>query len=134
MSRAIVEEVTEKFRQLVIAARVTVNVESDAESCLVRLNALYTENPALFPLAEIRWLNVLRATLGLRLSALRAGGPFARIARPKGVSLEDCWRCDTPLDERFREFCPTCQTAGCRWLICPVCHACGCARSGRLLV
>jgi hypothetical protein len=134
MSRAAIEELTETFRQLVIAARVTTTVESAADACLVRLNALYAENPARFAATEILWLNVLRATLGLRLSALRGSGPHARITRPPGVKLDYCWRCETPLDERFSDFCLTCATTYCRWFICPICRACGCARSGQTLV
>jgi|SRR5262245_2899207 len=134
MSKAAVEEQTEALRQLVIASKGTPTVAVAAEACLSRLNALYRKDPTLFSVEDVRWLNVLRGTLGLRLAAHKPGGPFARMAKPKGVKLDHCWRCETPLDARFNEFCPECSTKTCRWPICPVCQACGCAREGKTLV
>ena len=128
------EEATEAFRQLVIAARTSSTVGPAAAACVGRLNDLFRAEPGLFPAVDVRWLNALRGTLGLRLAAHCPGGPYARIARPPGTSLDHCWRCETPLDVRFTETCPTCSTETARILICPVCEACGCQSAGRVVV
>jgi hypothetical protein len=134
VKHAAIEDETEALRLLVIAARRTPDVEKEAEACLGRLSALYKKNPDLFTPEDVRWVNVLRGTLGVRLDAHRAGGPYARIAKPKGVRLDHCWRCETPLDERFTEVCPDCSTKAKRSFVCPVCRACGCQQTGKVLV
>ena len=134
MSKTVVEEETERFRQLVIAARADPAVGPQAERCLARLNALYEGDRGLFSPEDARWLNVLRGYLGVRLAA---HGPRAEhTARPKrkGDTLPHCWRCETPVDERFTETCPDCDGKAYHWMVCPVCRACGCQRSGKLLV
>jgi hypothetical protein len=129
-----IEEETEALRQLVIAARKSPAVAAEAEACLNRLTTIYKKNPTLFTAEDVRFVNVLRGTLGVRLEAHKPGGPYPRIAKPKGVKLDHCWRCETPLDERFTEICPDCSTKSSRSLVCPVCRACGCQKSGKILV
>jgi hypothetical protein len=133
VSNTNIEEETEKLRELVIAARANPKVETDAEACLDRLKALFKKNPASFSEESIRFINYLRGTLGVRLDAHRKGGPYPRIAKPKGVKLDHCWRCQTPLDSRFTEVCPDCSTSKVRIFVCPVCRACGCQHAGRVL-
>ena len=134
MTHTKIEDETEKLRQCVISSRETPSVEAEAEACLARLNALYEKTPDLFTEEDIRFLNVLRGRLGARLESHKAGGPYARIAKPKGVKLDHCWRCETPLDERFTEACPKCSTKAVKSLVCPVCKACGCQAAGNVLV
>jgi len=134
MLHAAVERETETLRQFVIAARSDAKVEAEAEACIGRLNALYQKTPDLFTLEDVRFVNVLRGQLGSRLAAHKPGGPYARIAKPKGVKLDHCWRCETPLDERFTETCPDCSTKAVKSLVCPVCKACGCQKAGKVLV
>jgi hypothetical protein len=134
MQHTTIENETEALRQLVIAARKDAQVEPEAEACLDRLNTLYKKHPDLFTPEDVRFLNVLRGQLGSRLEAHKPGGPYARIAKPKGVKLDHCWRCETPLDERFTEACATCSTKAIKSLVCPVCKACGCQSAGNVLV
>lgn len=134
MNRTAVEEATEAFRQLVIAARTNATVGPAAAACVTRLNALFRAEPSLFPVIDVRWLNTLRGILGLRLAAHCPGGPYPRIAKPPGARLDYCWRCETPLDVRFTESCPACSTETDRVLICPICEACGCQSAGRVVV
>jgi hypothetical protein len=129
-----IENETEALRQLVIAARKDAKVEPEAEACINRLNTLYKKHPDLFTPEDVRFVNVLRGQLGSRLEAHKPGGPYARIAKPKGVKLDHCWRCETPLDERFTEACATCSTKAIKALVCPVCKACGCQSAGKVLV
>src|SRR5436853_4988178 len=119
MSHAAIEKETETLRELVIAASRSPDVEAAAEACVDRLNALYKKAPDLFTEEDVRFLNVLRGRLGARLEAHRGGGPYAPIAKPKGTKLDHCWRCETPLDERFTQACPTCSTKGAKSLVCP---------------
>lgn len=136
MSTAVIaiEDEVERFRQIVIAARSTPSVGPQAEECLGRLNALYRRDPGLFSPEDVRWLNVLRGYLGQRLAAHRPGGKHTRLAKRKGDALDHCWRCETPVDERFTELCPDCDSKAYHWRVCPVCRACGCQRSGKVLV
>jgi hypothetical protein len=129
-----IEDETEKLRQYVISSRDNPAVEADAEACVARLNDLYKKSPDLFTEEDRRFLNVLRGRLGARLEALKGGGPYAPIPKPKGVKLDHCWRCETPLDERFTEVCPDCSTKTAKALVCPVCKACGCQAAGKVLV
>jgi hypothetical protein len=133
VKHATIDEETEKLRELVIAARANPKVEADAKACLDRLNEWFKKDPSAFSTEEVRFINYLRGTLGVRLDAHRKGGPYPRIAKPKGVKLDHCWRCETPLDSRFTEVCPDCSTKAIRSFVCPVCRACGCQRAGRVL-
>lgn len=130
MKHAAIEEETETLRQLVIQARENPKVEAAAEACLARLTAMHAKSPELFTEEDARFLNMLRGTLGVRLESHKEGGPYEKIAKPKGVKLDHCWRCETPLDSRFTEVCPECSTKTSRSLKCPVCKACGCQKAG----
>jgi hypothetical protein len=132
-AKADVEAETERFRQFVIAARSDAAVGPRAVACLERLNGLYHRDRDLFSPEDARWLNVLRGYLGVRLAAHRPAAEHARLRRRKGDTLDDCWRCGTPVDERFVEFCTACSDKSYQWRVCPVCRACGCQRSGRVL-
>jgi len=132
--KAAAEEEIERFRQLVIAARGTPSVGPKADECLERLNALFRRDPRLFSEEDVRWLNVLRGYLGVRLAAHGPRAEHTRLAKRKGDTLTHCWRCETPVDERFTEVCPDCDSKAYHWRVCPVCRACGCQRSGKLLV
>ena len=92
MQHNTIENETEALRQLVIAARKDAKVEPEAEACLNRLNTLYKKHPDLFTPEDVRFVNVLRGQLGSRLESALPGGPYARIAKPKGVKLDHCWR------------------------------------------
>jgi hypothetical protein len=129
-----VENETEQYRQYVIAAREDPSVAAEAEACLARLNALHRQAPDLFTQEDVRFLNVLRGRLAARLEAHKGGGPYAPIDRPKGTKLDHCWRCETPLDERFTQECPACSTKGAKSLVCPVCKACRCQAAGTVMV
>ena len=129
-----IETETEKFRQLVIASRSTPGVGPQAEECLVKLNEMYQKNPKLFTKEDVRWLNVLRGTLSVRLAAHGPKATHARKAKRKGDQLDHCWRCETPVDERFTEICPECDSKEYHWRVCPVCKACGCQRAGKVLM
>lgn len=131
------ENDTEELRRLVIRARDTAEVAPEADQCLDRLRQLYTADPAQFSTEDVRWVNVLRGFLAVRLAAHgpTAKGPApARSPKRKGDTLDHCWRCETPTDARFTEICPTCDSKAYHWRVCPVCRACGCQRSGKVLV
>jgi hypothetical protein len=134
MSMSAVEEETERFRQLVIAARSTGAVGLQAEECVGRLNALFLKDRGMFSPEDVRWLNVLRGTLGVRLAAHRPRTPHTTKPKRKGDTLTHCWRCETPVDERFTGVCAGCDSPAYHWMVCPVCGACGCQRSGKVLV
>ena len=125
---------TEKFRQFVIASRDSAAVAAQAARSLEKLNELYQEDRTLFTEEDIRWLNVLRGYLGVRLAAHEPATEHVRKAKRKGDKLDHCWRCETPIDERFTENCPTCSEKAYQWRICPICSACGCQRAGTTLV
>jgi hypothetical protein len=129
-----VQDEIEKLRQYVISSRADPSVAAAAEASLARLNAWYDEAPGRFTLEDVRFLNVLRGKLGARLDAHKGGGPYAPIPKPKGTKLDYCWRCETPLDERFTEACPKCSTKGAKSLVCPVCKACRCQAAGDVMV
>lgn len=130
-----VDDEIERLRQLVIAARESNAVWPKAEALLDRLRKLHAEDPAQFTAENVRWVNVLRGYLGVRLAAHdKAAGPApARVAKRKGDTLEHCWRCQTPTNEKF-EICPACDSKAYHWRVCPVCQACGCQRNGTALV
>jgi hypothetical protein len=133
MDKTTIEDETEKLRQLVISARNRADVERAAEGCLAKLNGIFEKSPDAFTEEDVRFINYLRGTLGVRLDAHRKGGPYPRIGKPKGVKLDHCWRCETPFDSRFKEPCPHCSGPKTPSLICPVCQACGCQKAGRVL-
>ncbi len=134
MTKTAIEEETETLRQFVIAARDSATVRAPAAASLAKLNTMYVKHPDLFTIEDVRWLHVLQGTLGVRLESHEAGGPYTRIAKRRGDRLDHCWRCETPVDERFTEICPTCDSKAYHWRICPICHACGCQREGKALV
>jgi len=134
MARVVVAEETEKLRQLVIASRNSADVGPQAEKCLERLQALYRQDPEQFTAEDIRWVNVLRGNLAARLAAHQPAGKHTKAAKRKGDTLDHCWRCETPVDERFTEICPECDSKAYHWRVCPVCRACGCQRAGKVLV
>ena len=129
-----VEHETEKFRQVVIASKSSPDVLPQAEKCLAKLNALYAADPAQFSPEDIRWVNVLRGQLAVRL-AEHAGGKETHtpLAKRKGDALDHCWRCKIKIDERF-VIHPACDSKAYHWRTCPVCDACGCQRNGTKLV
>jgi hypothetical protein len=107
---------TETLRQLVIQARGS-DAVGKAEKCLDRLRGLY-----------------LAVRLAAHVPRAKGAKPPARIAKRKGDTLDHCWRCETPVDERFTDVCPTCDSKAYHWRTCPVCRACGCQRNGTALV
>jgi hypothetical protein len=130
-----IEEETERLRQLVIASRDSATVGPAADECFDKLRKLHASDPTLFSVEDARWLNVLCGTLGRRIAALTPKKPApTRLAKRKGDQLDHCWRCETPVDERFTEICPTCDSKAYHWRVCPICRACGCQRSGNALV
>jgi hypothetical protein len=133
---ATVETETECLRQLVIASRGSPTVGPEAEECLDRLRQMYAKNPKAFTAEDVRFVNYLRGSLGVRLAAhtKKPAVPYTKKAKRKGDQLDHCWRCETPVDERFTEICPTCDSKEYHWRVCPVCQACGCQRTGKVLV
>ena len=137
VSRNSVVNEIDHLRELVVAARSNPGVWPDAEKCLAKLNDLYARDKAAFTAEDVRWANVLRGYLAQRLAAHQPKPkvPYAPKAKRKGDTLTHCWRCETPVDERFTEICPECsETKGYQWRKCPVCAACGCQRAGTVLV
>ncbi|HEY2787549.1 MAG TPA: hypothetical protein VGJ05_21510 [Fimbriiglobus sp.] len=134
MTRVLVEAETEKLRQFVIEARSNAEVGPKADKTIQKLSETYQKHPELFDAEDKRLLNVLRGFLGVRLAAHGPPKKFAKIPKRKGDKLEHCWRCETPVDERFTEICPTCDSKAYHWRVCPVCKACGCQRVGDALV
>lgn len=132
--RTVLDREIEKFRQLVIASRASPDAGPAALDCQARLNALFQEDPRPFTAEDSRWLNVLSGLLGERLESHQPPARHTRRAKRKGDALDHCWRCRTPVDERFTENCEACGTKAFRWMICPVCGACGCQRGGKKLV
>lgn len=135
MSKATtVSDEIERLRMFVIAARKSEDVAGDANKTVERLKQMYTQDQSQFTPEDIRFLNVLKGYLGVRLSSHKPSGKHTKAVKRKGDKLEHCWRCETPIDERFTENCPECSEKAYQWRICPVCNACGCQRSGRVLV
>jgi rRNA maturation endonuclease Nob1 len=129
-----VAENVEALRQLVIAARADATVGPAADECLNRLNQLHADDPTAFTTEDVRFVNVLRGYLGIRLAAHQPAAKHAKKAKRKGDKLDHCWRCETPVDERFTDICPDCDSKAYHWRVCPVCTACGCQRAGGRLV
>lgn len=134
MSKTAVEEQTEKLRQVVIAARSDPSVGPQGEQCCEKLNELFSKNPAAFSPEDVRWVNVLRGYLAVRLAAHSPAKKFNKKPKRKGDQLDHCWRCETPVDERFTDICPDCDSKQYHWRVCPVCQACGCQRASKVLV
>src|SRR2546423_1517968 len=126
MSKASAEPEIERFRQLVIAAKRTAEVGPQSRVCLERLNSLYWKDRSLFTTENARWLNVLCGFLGVRLAAHQPAAEHTTQGKRKGDTLTHCWRCETPVDERFIEYCVACGGPSYQWRVCPVCRACGC--------
>jgi hypothetical protein len=133
-SREQVEEEIEAFRQLVITARTSAKVEGPARKSQQRLNEMFQADPKLFTPEDIRWLNVLSGYLGVRLEDHKPKQEHTRKTKRKGDAFDHCWRCDTPVDERFGATCATCSSKAFMWMLCPVCNACGCQRNGKVLI
>ncbi len=117
-----------------IEARSNVEVGPKADKTIQKASGDASEASRLFDAEDKRLLNVLRGFLGVRLAA--HGPPVAKYAKipSEREKLEHCWRCETPVDERFTDICPTCDSKAYHWRICPVCKACGCQREGGALV
>ncbi len=135
MPRTAIVEQTEKLRQIVIAARDEESVVGKAEKCLDTLNKLYAEDKAAFTPEDVRWVNVLQGTLRKRQAAHHPDGvKHTPKLKRKGDQLTHCWRCETPVDDRFVVSCTACDSKAYHWMTCPVCNACGCQRTGATLV
>lgn len=124
----------ETFRVLVVDSRSKPAVGPAAEECAGRLNEMFQQEPGKFTAEDKRWANVLRGFLGQRLAAHAPKVTHTKKAKRKGDKLEHCWRCETPVDERFEEICPDCDTKAYHWRVCPVCKACGCQREDKKLI
>ena len=122
------------FSHLVVAARSTSEVEIAAFTSKRRLNGMFLLDRKLFTTEDIRWLNVLSGRLGVFLDGHKPRRKHKKREMREGDSLDQCWRCETPVDERFVETCDMCSNPAFTWMICPVCCACGCQRHGKLLV
>lgn len=134
MTKTELEDEIERFRQLVIASRESPTVEKQSLKCVDRLNSCFQSHRRLFSEENVRWLNVLRGYLGVRLDAHKPSLKHTPQGKRKGDALDHCWRCKTPIDERFNEFCVTCSSKGYQWRTCPVCGACGCQSAGLVLI
>ena len=129
-----VEQETERFRQVVIASKSNPDVLAQAEKCMAKLNALFKADPSQFSEEDIRWVNVLRGQLAVRLAEhTKSKATHTPLAKRKGDSLDHCWRCKIKIDERF-VIHPDCDSKAYHWRTCPVCDACGCQRNGTKLV
>lgn len=124
----------EKLRQQAIAAQDSAEGKPEAVECIKKLNHLYQLHPAEFTPEDIRFVNVLKGTLASRLEAKADKVEHTHKLKRKGDKLDHCWRCQTPVDERFTVMCPTCSDKSYQWRRCPVCDACGCQRAGTVLV
>lgn len=129
-----VEAAMERLRQAAIEARGNAAAAEEGKKAVEQLNALYAEDPEAFTEEDVRFANVLRGALGARLAAHERKVVHVKKAKRKGDKLDHCWRCMTPVDERFTENCPTCSSKAYQWRVCPVCSACGCQRAGTVLI
>ena len=135
MPRTAIVEQSEKLRQLAISARDEDLPAGKAEKCLEALNKLYQADKEAFTPEDVRWLNVLIGTISKRQAARHPDGvKHTPKAKRKGDQLDHCWRCQTPVDERFVVSCTACDSKAYHWMTCPVCAACGCQRTGATLV
>lgn len=131
---ATVEEAMERLRQAAIEARNSSDVADEAQKAVDELNGMYATNKEAFTAEDVRFANVLRGALGARLAAHGPKVAHTKKAKRKGDKLDHCWRCQTPIDERFTDNCPSCSEKAYQWRVCPVCNACGCQRAGKVLI
>lgn len=129
-----IDAAIERLRVAVVKSRSTPDVAEEGEAAVAELNALYVDHREAFTPENVRFVNVLRGYLGERMEAHAAPAAHTRKAKRKGDKLDHCWRCKTPVDERFEDECPTCSSKAYKWRVCPVCHACGCQQAGTVLV
>ncbi len=129
-----VEAAIERLRQAAIEARGNPEIAAEGLEAVEQLNAMFAQDPEAFTEEDVRFANVLRGALGARLAAHDKDTNHTRKAKRKGDKLDHCWRCATPVDERFTDNCPTCSSKAYQWRLCPVCSACGCQRSGTVLI
>lgn len=129
-----IEEAMERLRQAAIGARSSPAVAEEGQKAVAELNELFHNHKEAFTEEDLRFANVLRGALGARLAAHERKVVHVKKAKRKGDKLDHCWRCLTPVDERFTENCPKCSEKAYQWRICPVCNACGCQRAGLVLI
>jgi hypothetical protein len=129
-----IESAIERLRVAVVKSRSTPGVADEAAEAVAALNELYASHKDAFTPENVRFVNVLRGYLGERLAAHQPAKVHTRKAKRKGDKLDHCWRCRTPVDERFVEECATCSEKAYKWRVCPVCNACGCQRAGKVLI
>ena len=129
-----VEVAIERLRQAAIAARGSADVAEEGLQAVEQLNEMYADSPEAVTEEDVRFANVLRGALGARLAAHGKQAAHEKLAKRKGDKLDHCWRCATPVDERFTENCPKCSAKPYQFRICPVCSACGCQRAGTVLI
>lgn len=136
VSKSAVEAEIEKFRQIVIGALTSSEMQPQADACLERLNAMFQKNRELFTKEDVRFVNSIRGIFAQRIAKYKPkGGPYAQKGKRRGDELTQCWRCETPVDERFTEICDKCsEPKGYKYRICPICSACGCQRAQNTLV
>ena len=129
-----VSDAMERLRQVAIEARNSADVAVEAQEAVDQLNGLYAKDKDAFTPEDVRFANVLRGALGARLAAHGPKVVHTKKAKRKGDKLDHCWRCQTPIDERFTDNCPQCSEKAYQWRLCPVCQACGCQRAGKVLI
>jgi hypothetical protein len=129
-----VSDAMERLRQVAIEARNSADVATEAQEAVDQLNGLYAKDKDAFTPEDVRFANVLRGALGARLAAHGPKVVHTKKAKRKGDKLDHCWRCQTPIDERFTDNCPQCSEKAYQWRLCPVCQACGCQRAGKVLI
>ncbi len=129
-----VEAAIERLRVVVVKSRASADVAEEAAKAIEHLNELYAEIKDTFTPEDVRYANVLRGYLGERMAAHEPKTAHTKKAKRKGDKLDHCWRCKTPVDERFNDECPSCSEKAYKWRTCPVCAACGCQRAGKVLI
>jgi hypothetical protein len=129
-----VENAIERLRVAVVKSRSNPGIADEAARAVKNLNELYANHKEAFTAEDIRFTNVLRGYLGERLAAHQPKKTRTKKAKRKGDKLDHCWRCLTPIDERFIDNCPTCSEKAYQWRVCPICNACGCQRAGTVLI
>ena len=108
-----VSDAMERLRQAAIEARNSAEVARRKPSEAVeQLNELYAKNKDAFTPEDVRFANVLRGALGARLAAHGPKVAHTKKAKRKGDKLDHCWRCQTPIDERFTRQLPAVQREG----------------------
>ena len=129
-----IDAAIERLRVAVVKSRSTPGIAGEGAAAVAALNELYATHKDAFTAENVRFANVLRGFLGERLAAHQPAKAHTRKAKRKGDKLDHCWRCKTPVDERFTDECPTCSEKAYKWRVCPVCNACGCQRAGKVLI